>query len=72
MFPVLRNLQSAVRFSVTPRRSYYGYYGGPREQLSIMETWAHGLFVVSGVLFVPCWVLAHIKEYRGIDKPKES
>ncbi|PRD34571.1 UNVERIFIED_CONTAM: hypothetical protein NCL1_14218 [Trichonephila clavipes] len=72
MFGALKALPSLGRKGLCQTRNYYGYVGRPREQLSIAETWAHGLLIAGGILAVPCWVLVHVTEYRGLDKNPEE
>ncbi|GIY56036.1 hypothetical protein CEXT_554911 [Caerostris extrusa] len=68
MFAALKSLPSLGRRGIIQRRNYYGYVGRRREELSIAESWAHGLLIAGGIFTIPAWVLCHIKEYRGIDK----
>ncbi|CAL1279879.1 unnamed protein product [Larinioides sclopetarius] len=71
MFGALKALPSLGRKSLVQTRSFYGYVGRPREPLSIAETWAHSICIGLGILAVPSYILCHIKEYRGLDKPAE-
>lgn len=71
MFSALRKLPSVSRSNAVQTRNMYkayAYIGPPREQMSIVESWCHGLAIAAGILAVPAWILYHITEYRGIPK----
>ena len=47
-----------------PVRSYV-VSGPPRVRISRGEKFVHGVVLFGGVMAVPAWILAHIKDYRG-------
>lgn len=68
MLSALRKLPSAVCKNAIQKRNTYSYIGKPREKLGTIESWCHGIVMVSGIFAIPVYVLTHICEYRGIEK----
>ncbi|CAG9855992.1 unnamed protein product [Phyllotreta striolata] len=40
--------------------------GPPQVKISTAERLVHAAILVTGVLATPMWILAHIREYRGV------
>lgn len=39
--------------------------GPPANKISTLEKVIHGVGIATGLCFIPAWVLANIKHYRG-------
>ncbi|KAK4293012.1 hypothetical protein Pmani_034262 [Petrolisthes manimaculis] len=64
---VASRISQANSSLVVAKRSHNVIAGPPRTKISFLEKSVHGIMISVGIMFVPGWVLVHIKDYRGRD-----
>ncbi|XP_019866770.1 uncharacterized protein LOC109595792 [Aethina tumida] len=65
MFATGKVSQLLARSAVKGTRNMSALSGPPQEKISSAEKFVHGVTIAVGMLVIPAWVLANIKNYRA-------